>query len=80
MTDAQGSARDHVETEWTEATEDIPGQRTANIPQKKRNDGASRLEQNSVRHSVKGITQACREGNGMGRKKKEKKTKAKRMD
>jgi hypothetical protein len=35
MTDAQGSARDHVETEWAEATEDIPGQRTANIPQKK---------------------------------------------
>jgi hypothetical protein len=36
MTDAQGSARDHVETEWAEATEDIPGQRTASIPQKKK--------------------------------------------
>jgi hypothetical protein len=35
MTDAQGSARDHVEGEWVEATEVIPGRPTANIPQKK---------------------------------------------
>lgn len=31
----KGSARDHVETKWAEATEDIPGRRTANIPQEK---------------------------------------------
>ena len=39
----KGSARDHVETEWAEATEGIPGRRTANIPQKKRNDKSPAL-------------------------------------
>lgn len=36
ISDAQGSARDHVETEWAKATEGIPGRETADIPQKKK--------------------------------------------
>jgi hypothetical protein len=50
MTAAQGSARDHAEAEWLEATEVIPGRPTANISQKKGNKGARQVEQSSVRY------------------------------
>lgn len=40
----------------------------------KRNDGARRVEQSSVRYGSIGITKACREDNGMGLTKKERKS------
>jgi len=82
MADAQGSARDHVETEWAEATEDIPGRRTANIPQEKKKPRSQtgqeklcKVQRGRYYPSVQGRKVAW-----VKREKKEKNTKAKRKD
>ncbi|KAJ5794437.1 hypothetical protein N7457_001036 [Penicillium paradoxum] len=61
MADAHEEAHETMSKQtWTETTEGIPGRRTANIPQRKRNDGARRVKQSSVR-----------EQSSMGRAKKD---------
>lgn len=46
----------------------------------KRNDGARRVEQSSVRYGSIGITKACREDSDMGLTKKKKKRKEKQRE
>lgn len=74
MADAQDEVHETMprQRQWTETTEGIPGRGTASIPQRKRNDGARRVEQSSVRYGSIGITKACREDSGMGLTKKRK--------
>ncbi|KAJ5907991.1 hypothetical protein N7495_000673 [Penicillium taxi] len=83
MTDAQGRARDHVKTEWVEASEDIPERGTANIPQKKETTEPGESSKSSVRYSQKEYNSkpaGKRSGMGLGDQKKETKNAATEKD